>query len=215
VHVSLIELLRCPASHQESALVVTASRQLERRILDGMLGCPICGANYAIRDGVADFRHGAAAARQSATQEPPNEEAAVRLAAQLDLTETARLVLLFGAYTQLAPALSVMYDARCVALNAARHVERYIAEDASVLRVGVELPFARASFHGAAVDAEHAVSPGLERISELLRPGARLVLPAATALPANVTLLVRDARECVASRAADAGALVQLLRKSR
>src|SRR5687767_12136750 len=109
MQLEVIERLRCPASHAESALVASASQQVERRIVRGVLGCPVCGAEFPIRGGIADFR--AMPGAESAAMlhgGAPNEEAAVRLAAQLDLTEPGRLVLLCGEYARLAPQLSVM-----------------------------------------------------------------------------------------------------------
>ena len=56
MHVELTEILRCPNAHAESPLVASATRQVERRILQGTLGCPVCGREYPIQDGVVEFR---------------------------------------------------------------------------------------------------------------------------------------------------------------
>ena len=53
--VELIEALRCPRDHAESPLVVTASRTDARHIMDGWLGCPVCHAEFQIRNGEALF----------------------------------------------------------------------------------------------------------------------------------------------------------------
>ncbi|MGH7714073.1 MAG: hypothetical protein ACREOG_22525 [Gemmatimonadaceae bacterium] len=211
VHTAVIELLRCPAAHEESPLVATATRQIERRIVTGLLGCPVCGLEYAIRGGVADFRAGAGADARDA-RPSPNEEAAVRLAAQLDLSEPARLVALFGEYARFAAALSVVFDAQGVVIGAPLLLERQIAEHASVLRIDATLPLARASMHGAAVDAEYAARLGLDEVRALLRPNGRLVAPADVPLPVGVAQLARDESEWVAERAVD---VVELRRSAR
>jgi uncharacterized protein YbaR (Trm112 family) len=203
VHVSVIELLRCPQRHAESALVASATRQIERRIIDGSLGCPVCGAEYRIAQGVAELRAAAARtgvsdpARQEAA---PNEEATVRLAAQLDLVERGRLVLLAGEYAAMAPSLSVMFDAVCIALGVPPDAERHVAEHASVLRVDASVPLAPSSLHGAALDGLHCTHFGLSQVSALLRPRGRLVAPGNMPLPPEVSELARDAREWVAAR---------------
>ncbi len=205
MHVNVIELLRCPAGHAESSLVASATRQIERRIIDGSLGCPVCGAEYPIAGAVADLRATPASAldSESPSQEAaPNEEAAVRLAAQLDLIEQGRVLLLAGAYAAMAPALSVMFDASCIALGVPQHAERHVAEHASVLRVDAIVPLAQSSLHGAAIDGARISQFGLSQVSALLKPRGRLVAPATTALPGTVKELARDDREWVASRVA-------------
>ena len=218
MHVTVIELLRCPARHAESALVASATRQIERRIIDGSLGCPVCGAEYLIAGGVADIRTAPATAgeNQGASQAAaPNEDATVRLAAQLDLIEQGRLVLLAGEYAAMAPSLSVMFDALCVALGVPQPAEQHVAEHASVLRVDAIVPFAQSSLHGAAIDAAHSSQFDLSQVSALLKPRGRLVAPASTNLPPAVSELARDEREWVAARTASSGDVVPLRRAPR
>jgi uncharacterized protein YbaR (Trm112 family) len=203
VHIAVIELLRCPAGHEESPLVASATQQRERRILQGTLGCPVCGATYAIDAGIADFRQGTDQAIIAASGDELGDDAAVRLAAQLDLTEPGRMVLLFGAYARLAPSLSVMFDAVCIATNAPAAAEPHVALHASVLRIRGVLPLARLSLHGAAVDALHAEMLTLEQIRAVIRPKGRIVAPDGFDAPMGVDVLARDAREWVAVRGSD------------
>jgi uncharacterized protein YbaR (Trm112 family) len=212
VYVAVIELLRCPAGHEESPLVATAMQQRDRRILQGVLGCPVCGAQYPVERGIARF-HGAAAADElSRSGAVPNEESAVRLAAQLDLTDAGRLVLLLGEYARLAPALTLMFDAQCVAINAPHDDERRIADGASTLRVAGRIPLAAGVVAGAAADATHATPARLQELRDLLRPRGRLVAPNAAPAPPGVTLLARDTTEWVAVREGD---VVRLQRAAR
>lgn len=218
MHVNVIELLRCPAGHAESSLVASATRQIERRIIDGSLGCPVCGAEYPIAGAVADLR---AAPATVAENEPalqmaaPNEESTVRLAAQLDLVEQGKLVLLAGEYAAMAPPLSVMFDALCIALGVPQDAERHVAEHASVLRVDAIVPLAQSSLHGAAIDEAHSNPFRLSQLSALLRPRGRLVAPASTNLPLGVSELARDEREWVAARTTSRSDVVPLRRAPR
>lgn len=204
MHVAFIELLRCPRPHAESALVAAAREQRERRIIHGTLGCPLCGASFSIRAGVADLRASppADALATATTVEPPNENSVVRLAAQLDLTEGGRLVLLFGQYARIAPPLTVAFDAHVLAINPPVSERRHIAEHASVLLVDSGVPLARSTVHGAAVDSNHAAQLGLTDLVQALRPNGRLVAPRAVDVPADVSLLAADDSEWVVSKAA-------------
>jgi uncharacterized protein YbaR (Trm112 family) len=206
VHVGIIELLRCPAGHDESPLVASATRQTDRRIVEGVLGCPVCGVVYPIRGGIADFRPPNA---RGGTQRGivPNDEAAIRLAAQLDLTEPQRLVTLFGEYASSAPALNVMFDAVVVVVNASEADAAHVAEHASVLRIADAIPLAPSILHGVAVDEAHVATLGLEAVRLLLRSRGRLVAPAVAGAPAGVEVLARDEREWVGARTADVVAL--------
>ena len=54
--IELVDALRCPRTHEESWLVLAASRIEARHIQEGALGCPVCRAEYPIRDGIVDLR---------------------------------------------------------------------------------------------------------------------------------------------------------------
>ena len=56
--IELVDALRCPRPHEESWLVLAASRLEARHVLEGTLGCPVCHAQYPIRDGIVDLRPG-------------------------------------------------------------------------------------------------------------------------------------------------------------
>jgi hypothetical protein len=67
VFIELTDLLRCPAPHPESYLVLLPDRMVGRDVIAGRLGCPVCGAEYLIREGRAELgtapHRGAAASR--------------------------------------------------------------------------------------------------------------------------------------------------------
>ncbi len=222
MHVDAIQYLICPGSHSPAALVASAWEQKDRRIVRGALGCPACGAEYQISEGVADFRNATpqaggepSAGTNTTLAEPPNEGAAIRLAAQLDLTQPGRRVLLFGDYARLAPSLSVMFDAQCFAVGVEGGLEGQMAGFASVMRVGASLPFAQASLHGVAMDDQHVALMGLTQAGAILRPHGRLVAPAGAGVAAGLTELARDEREWVAARTNDTVDVLTLKRAAR
>ena len=52
----LTEILRCPADHEESYVVCVTYAVDGSRVIRGVIGCPVCRAEYPIVDGVADLR---------------------------------------------------------------------------------------------------------------------------------------------------------------
>ena len=54
--IELIDALRCVQPHEPTWLVASIERAEGRYIERGVLGCPICRAEYPVIDGVADFR---------------------------------------------------------------------------------------------------------------------------------------------------------------
>ena len=81
--IELIDVLRCPHAHEESWLVLLSGRIDGRDVMEGVLGCPVCEAEYPVADGVVRF----AQRSGSAVAGPSSEEDALRLAALLDLAD--------------------------------------------------------------------------------------------------------------------------------
>ena len=194
--VDLLEHLRCPNQHADSWLVATALRTADRHILEGTLGCPVCGAEFAIRDGVASF---------GPEDPPPSAEAQAdiggetfRLAALLAASDRGGLYVLGGAWGELAHALSDLLDesrrARLMLVSPPRGVVGW-----STLRgAGDTLPLATGSASGVAID--RASVPFVQSAVLVLGSKGRLVAPAATPLPAGIMLLARDDRHWVGER---------------
>ena len=106
--VDLLEHLRCPNSHADSWLVASALRTAERHILEGTLGCPTCGSEFAIRDGVVSF--GREDLPPSDAAHADIQEDALRLAALFAAHDRGGLYVLGGAWGKLAGALSDLLD---------------------------------------------------------------------------------------------------------
>ena len=215
MHVDLIDHLRCPRTHEESALVASIDRADGRDIETGSLGCPVCLAHYPIQGFVADFA-GAMPSGLPFDDESmqPDDAGVMRAAALLDARVPGSWYLLFGAWGSLAAALVVSFDVRCVLLNPRADVAP--ADGVSMLRVADRLPLAPGWAAGAALDGAAAQSPPLvEGARYALRAGARLVAPAASPLPREVLELARDESWWVAEHAAPVGPPIPLRRVSR
>lgn len=193
--VELIDHLRCPNDHEEAWLVAVSARPARGRLTEGTLGCPVCDATFPVRGGDVFMGDGIASEPM-----PAGEHDAMRAAALLRLEEHGRY-LLDGGWGSLASALRELLDVDLLLADPPTdHPES--AAGQNVLRgVGDRWPLAVASMHGVALDR---TSPGrLADAVRILKPGGRLVAPAAAPLPAGVAELARDERHWVAEKIAD------------
>ena len=207
--IELVDDLRCPRPHDETWLVASTNRTDGRDIMDGTLGCPICRAEYPIRDGVVWFeaagQRDAAAPDLSITADP---ELAMRLAAFLDLSDAQGFALLAGSWGRVADVLRGAVPTHFVLLNPRPPVPA--GDGISVLEIPASIPLAAATCRGVALDDAHANPGHLDEAVRVLRPRGRLVAPAPTSMPGGVTELARDDLLWVAERSPTPSALISL-----
>jgi hypothetical protein len=186
---TLVDSLRCPAPHEESSLVLTVESWTGPRVAEGLLGCPICHARYPIHRGAANFSSRPAPVRRAV----PGEDAdAMRLAAQLALTEPGGVILLTGRYSTAHEALTSVIDVTCLLVDAAES----LSPRAVNMMVADRLPLVDRVLRGAALEGE-----GTRLIRELercVRPGGRIVAPLSTAGLPTARIVAEDAVEWVA-----------------
>ncbi len=207
--IELVDDLRCPRPHEETWLVASADRTEGRHIIQGTLGCPICRAEYPIREGVVWFTEaGSAGATRAESSAPRDPELAMRLAAFLDLSEGQGFGLLAGSWGSLAPLLRDVVPTHLVAMNPTTLVRA--GAGISVLQTSDRIPLADATCRGVALDAAHVDPAYLRDAVRVLRPRGRLVAPTSTPTPPGTTALAHDATLWVAERAAGPPALVPL-----
>ena len=188
----LIDTLRCPGQHEDSWLVAAVTHSVDRHILEGTLGCPVCGAEFEVRAGEVWMPFGEPAGMRPAVDDDPAE--VTRLAALLGLDERGGLYVLCGTWTAMAPALLELAPARLLAVSPTSALPGM-----SVLRgTGDALPIAGGAARGVALDRPSGALA--EAAVRVLVPGGRLVAPATTAVPALVSILARDGRHWVAER---------------
>jgi len=195
VFVELIEALRCPRPHEDAQLVASATRTEARHIVDGVLGCPVCGAEFPIANGVAHFGEPA----RRASDDDPDAEIAMRLAAFLELTDARGFVLLCGRWAAHADGIHQLADTQLVLVNPPPSVPGDIASGVIVTRDVV--PFAPEVVRAAALD-DGGSRAFIASAVRAVRAGGRLVGPASLALPDRTTQLVRDERMWVAEKSA-------------
>jgi uncharacterized protein YbaR (Trm112 family) len=206
--VELLELLRCPRPHDESPLIAAASRTEARHIIDGSLGCPVCGAEFPIKAGVTYFEN----APPSTGAEKPNAELAMRLAAFLELSDTPGFAILCGRWGAHADQINRLTQTPLVLVNPPSTVA---GEIAAIIRAGDVVPFTGGCARAAALD-EQTSRPLAESLAHAVRPGGRVVGPAAFPLPRALTEIVRDHQLWIAAKNdARPPALVPIRRERR
>ena len=198
--IELVDSLRCLTPHEETWLVAAASRMDGRHIVDGMLGCPICRREYAVRFGTAWFT-----AEQPdsdgvhlTTEGTASDAGAMRAAALLGLSEPGGIVVLGGSWTSYGELVAELGASHVVLLNI--EAGESSPQQVSSLVVDDRLPFGTGALRGVAVDGELASAAMLSSAVALLRSRGRLVAPAHAAVPDGVEVLARDDVNWVAER---------------
>jgi uncharacterized protein YbaR (Trm112 family) len=182
--IPLVDILRCPHPHDETWLVASIERADNRYIVDGMLGCPNCFAEFPIRGGVVYFSEDVRRPRDV----PPDEAQATRLAAVLDLTEPRMSALLHGEWAAQAQLVRSMSPSQLILLNPP---EGMTSGDGVSVIVSNVCPFAQQSLDAIAFDPSLS-EPTLAALQPSLRRGRRLLAASSVPTPAGFTELARD-----------------------
>ena len=192
MHIELIDLLRCPREHEETWLVAAFTRIQDRVVYEGRLGCPVCNAAYPIDSGVASFASQSGVSALRGSEPNPDPEAAIRLAAFLNLTKPGSVAVLQDDHAALANLVGELTQCRVVGLDPA--VEVADTHLTAAVRSDSRIPLA-----SGAVDAVALTdSRYLEDAARVIRQGGRVLVPSALPLPAGFIELARDEAYVVA-----------------
>jgi len=202
--IELVDALRCPVAHEESWLVAAAIRMEARHIVEGTLGCPVCSAEYPIRNGVVDFRRGVG--QLPAEDAPRDPELAMRLAAMLDLADAQGFAVLLGTWGSHAAELSGIVETPLILIDPPANVTG--APGVSVLRCDGELPLAAGAARAMAID--DGDSARVASAVRATRVKGRVLAPVSVELPTGVRQLARDESVWVGERESVASPLVTL-----
>ncbi|HXN76437.1 MAG TPA: hypothetical protein VN876_07365 [Gemmatimonadaceae bacterium] len=210
--IELLDLLRCINPHEDTWLVASFKAVTNRFVMEGTLGCPHCSAEYPVRNGIADFGAGLQSPRRGADRPATTrerEDLATRAGAFLNVTEPGATVVLGGSWADVALELSLMTEARVLALNPSEGAEE--SETVGLLLVGSEIPVAPGSVLGVALDASFPPAIVASAV-KAVRPGGRIVGPIESPLPPGMTELARDENYWVAQKAPE---VIKLSRAGR
>ena len=195
--IELVDLLRCPRDHEDSWLVAAIYEKADRDIIRGILGCPICGAEYPITDSVAIFGEPGTSGSETirTAYDETDDDVAMRCAAMLDLFDPGGAVILSGSWARSARALLDITPVSVLLVDPPPGVQ--IGNGLSAIRIGDRLPMAPGSLRGIALD-ERTATPGLvESAVQALRARGRLVAPVSAVVPIGITERARDDRHWV------------------
>jgi uncharacterized protein YbaR (Trm112 family) len=195
--VELLEKLRCPNEHEPSALIATASSTVNRRIIEGMLGCPVCHAEFPLHEGALEL--GEPGVVPTVMADPSSsDEKMIRLGALLGLDERGGLYVLDSISACFTSSLlELSPGSQFIALSENREIE---GASGVIIGHGDGIPLAAGCARGIALDS---ATPELLRAAvQVLAPGGRLVAPADARVPNGITELARDGELWVGEREA-------------
>jgi len=211
MYIELVDSLRCLEPHEETWLVAAVTRMDGRHIAEGKLGCPVCRREYAVRAGVGWFSRqqpGAVEPSLTTAGVETDESRILRAGALLGLGEAGGIVVLGGAWTACANAVTGFGAAHAIVLNV--QVTDASPQEVSSLVVDDRLPFGIGALRAVALDAALAATPLLTSAAAALRSRGRLVAPADAPVPEGVAVVARDEIDWVGERVAVASPPVPL-----
>jgi uncharacterized protein YbaR (Trm112 family) len=221
LHLELVELLRCPVVHEVSVLVAVAERVQSRFIMQGWLGCPVCGAEYPIIDGVTHFV--APSVGEAVSHNIENDGNVMALAAQLQLSEGRSTFALVGYNIVTGLALRDIVPARLFIVNPPdiSYAPNMSAHAIAIAPLGIisaaALPLVDAKLDGLAVTGWPSSITALYDASSAaraLRVRGRLVLPVSAELSPPMRELARDTNVLVAEREPEASPPISIRRRT-
>jgi len=173
VFIELAEILKCPGPHEESFLVVANEGMVERSVQQGVVGCPVCQAEYPIVRGVVRF--GNAPSPRAAHRVTDAET----LHALLGIEGPGGYVVLIGGAARRADELAQRLEGvHFVAINAPDDVTE--RPHLSLLVADGNVPLRTGMARGAVVSGDSAYDPWPSEAARVTLRGRRLVVEGET-----------------------------------
>jgi uncharacterized protein YbaR (Trm112 family) len=167
--IELTDLLRCPADHVESYLVLLPDVVEDRSVKSGQLGCPVCNRTFKVVNGVFD----------AGGAPPPIDSAPSALSAEA-ITVLTGLSGPGGYLALVGPVASLWREVAqlnpgvaLVSINPGREVED--APRFSIIRGGT-IPIKSNALRAIVLGKPYAENPGwLREAARVVLPGLRIV----------------------------------------
>ncbi|KPJ96441.1 MAG: hypothetical protein AMS18_00875 [Gemmatimonas sp. SG8_17] len=175
--IELAEFLRCPADHAPAYCVITPAEMEDRGVLSGVVGCPICEAEYPITDGVVRFGADPLLGRGSRSDDLTVEEmpSAHSIWNLLALGSPGGYVILLGSPARLVEALAAEMDGiHYIGVNAPPEVQG--SAELSLLTATASIPLRSDICRGVVVGREYAEQPWLGEGARVTLEGGRMVV---------------------------------------
>jgi len=205
VHLLLTDRLTCPRCGPRFGLILLARSVVDRRVLEGTLGCPNCRDGFEVHDGFGDLRappRGTLPPGRAGDPRPADPVDVERLAALLGVVDGPGTLALVGEPSRLAIGLVRLIpgvEVAAVDADLARWPE---APGVSRLAAWPGLPFFDGTLRGAAVDG----TLGTSWVREACRAISRLARVVVTSAPEDARALLEESGLNVL--AAEAGTIV-------
>lgn len=172
--VELAEYLRCNGDHEESYLVMTPDHMVDRAVVSGQIGCPVCKSEYPIVGGAADFRAVETAVPSDPPQVLPTTTPEI-IQALLGLTGPGGYIVFIGSASSYAPSLDgVIEGVGFIAVNPPSNVE--VPASTSVLLGTAGIPLRSSMARGVVVGPDMATPVWIDEAVRILLRGLRLVV---------------------------------------
>lgn len=191
--VEIVESLRCPREHEPSQLVASATRTENRRIIEGVLGCPVCGAEFPIHDGVLILDPTARVPAGAASVQD-----AMRIAAFLELTDARGFVVLCGAWGAHVGPLRELCETPVVLVDPPQGAGDIAS---AVILTSDRVPLAPGSARAAALDSGLPASL-THSVVQSVGAGGRVIGDAPLPVPEGIREIARDERTWVGEKTA-------------
>jgi len=181
--IELTDHLRCPADHDERFLVLLPDRVEGRSVIEGQLGCPVCGRTFELSDGVLDT--GDMGEPGASTRSALDAEA---LTALVGLSGPGGYLTLVGSVADLWKEIAALNPGvALVAVNSGPELAD--APGISVLRSG-RIPLKSRSMRGVVLGQPFGGSPHwVAEAARVVLPGLRVVGEGADPPPELIDLL--------------------------
>jgi uncharacterized protein YbaR (Trm112 family) len=188
VFIELTDLLRCPADHAESFLVLLPDEMQGRFVRRGRLGCPVCHREFPIEEGIARFGlplSGGPAVPTSSVGDPVDPGA---LQAFLGIEGPGGYAALVGSAARFAPGMrALLPGVQWVAVNPPPDVREQ--EGVSSLEAPL-IPVLSRSLRGVVLGQGYGENSYWEHeAARAVLPGLRVVGVGIASLPAELELL--------------------------
>ena len=167
--IELTDHLRCPADHPEQYLVLLPDRLIDRSVISGRLGCPVCGRTYVVADGIAEMGESPVVAQPDSPLDP------AALHVLLGLSGPGGYAVLVGSAAGGWRALARENPGvALVAVNPPADVQD-AGQAMSVVRAP-RIPLKSRSVRGVVLGPEFAADPAwVEEAARVTLPGLRVV----------------------------------------
>jgi uncharacterized protein YbaR (Trm112 family) len=193
VFIELAELLRCPAHVEETYCVLSSQEAAGRSVTRGIIGCPVCKAEYPIDNGTVKFGVDPLLGSDSRSddltlEEMPDPEIVQAL---LSLHGAGGYVVLVGSATRLSDRLAELAPGiQHIGVNPPPDVVE--SSTMSLLQATAEIPLRSSVARGAVIGREYAVEPWLTEAVRVLADQMRLLVADEGVVTAGVKRLAAE-----------------------